>query len=55
MQMLPLAYAYLMGYDHYVIEIRQTDEYSRWFDGLRDRKLIPHSRSNPPHVSRQSW
>jgi len=27
-----------MGYIARVIEIRQTDEYSRWFDRLRDRK-----------------
>ena len=37
-QMLSLAYAYLMGCAHYVIETRQTDEYSRWFDGLWDRQ-----------------
>ena len=27
-----------MGYTCAVIEIRQTDEYSRWFDKLRDRQ-----------------
>ena len=26
-----------MGYTQHVIEIRQTAEYQRWFEGLRDR------------------
>ena len=28
---------YLLGYNKDVIEIRQTEVYSKWFDGLRDR------------------
>ena len=24
-----------MGYSHHEIEIRQTDEYQRWYEGLR--------------------
>ena len=30
--------SYPMGYTGHVIEIRQTDEYADWFDGLRDRE-----------------
>jgi len=29
---------YLLGYTSAVIEIRQTDEYARWFEKLRDRR-----------------
>jgi putative addiction module killer protein len=32
------ASAYLVGYTGSVIEIRQTDEYMDWFEGLRDRE-----------------
>ena len=28
-----------MGYSNHAIEIRQTDEYQRWFEGLRDRTV----------------
>ena len=31
------ALTYHVGYTHHVIEIRETDEYQRWFEGLRDR------------------
>jgi putative addiction module killer protein len=27
-----------MGYDEPLIEIRQTEDYEAWFDGLRDRR-----------------
>jgi putative addiction module killer protein len=33
-----LAYSYPMGYTKTVIEIRQTDQYSKWFAELRDRQ-----------------
>jgi putative addiction module killer protein len=29
---------YLLGYNSPVIEVRQTEAFSRWFDGLRDRE-----------------
>ena len=28
-----------MGYSNHATEIRQTDEYQRWFEGLRDRTV----------------
>ena len=33
-----LAWSYPLGYTVFVIEIRQTDDYARWFDKLRDRQ-----------------
>jgi len=27
-----------MGYDHSIIEIRKTEAYARWIDGLRDAR-----------------
>jgi putative addiction module killer protein len=33
-----LAFMYPMGYYIAMIEVRQTDEYSEWFDALRDRQ-----------------
>ena len=33
-----LATDVLSGYALHVIEVRETEEYSRWFDGLRDRQ-----------------
>jgi putative addiction module killer protein len=38
MQLLSLVHTYLIRYDNEVIEIRQTHEYFRWFDRLRDRQ-----------------
>ena len=29
---------YLLGYTCFVIEVRQTDEFARWFEKLRDRR-----------------
>jgi putative addiction module killer protein len=28
---------YLLGYNAIMIDVRQTDVYAKWFDGLRDR------------------
>lgn len=33
-----LAFLYFMGYSLCMIEIRQTDEYAKWFKGLRDKQ-----------------
>lgn len=30
---------YLMGYKEKMIEVRQTEVFTRWFDGLRDRQV----------------
>jgi len=32
------AVVYRVGYTHFVIEIRQTDEYESWFEKLGDRE-----------------
>jgi putative addiction module killer protein len=36
-QAAQLAGAHPVGFSDHAIEIRQTDEYQRWFEGLRDR------------------
>ncbi len=33
-----IAFVYPVGYIEFMIEIRQTEVYSRWSDGLRDRQ-----------------
>lgn len=37
LQRTRFADAHPVGYTQHAIEIRQTDEYQRWFEGLRDR------------------
>jgi putative addiction module killer protein len=36
--LIALALVYPIGYTWVVIEIRQTDDYARWFQKLRDRQ-----------------
>ena len=40
-----LDFPYPIGYGSIVIEVRQTDLYARWFDGLRDRQARVESWS----------